>query len=51
MPPSIKCRTCKLAKKTFLIEPVEKDDQDAKTVNYLRVGVVIVLLAVAAIFW
>ena len=51
MPPGIKCRTCKIAMQTFFIEPVEDHDEDAKTVLYSRVGVVIVLLAMAVIIW
>lgn len=51
MPPGIKCRTCKIAKQTFFIEPVEDHDEDAKTVLYSRAGVVALLLALAVIFW
>lgn len=51
MPPGIKCRTCKIAKQTFFIDPVESDEQDAKTIYSLRAGVVIVLVALAIVFW
>lgn len=51
MPPSIKCRTCKIAKQSLFIEPVENNDADKKTIYSLRAGVVIVLVAMAVIFW
>lgn len=51
MPPGIKCRTCKIARQTLFIEPVKDDDEDAQTVTYSRIGVAVVLLALAVIFW
>lgn len=51
MPPKIKCRTCKIAKQVLFIQPVNDHDEDAKTVLYIRIGIIVVLLAMAVILW
>jgi hypothetical protein len=46
MPPGIKCRTCKIARQALFIESVKDGDPDAAVVNYARIGVAVLILAV-----